>query len=169
LKLIELKIHKVLKINHYLFLFAITFICCAPLRAASTLAGTVISNQAQLSYSINSIAQTPVPSNIASFTVLEIVNLNLVWQDAGQVRVNTPQLNAPLAFTLSNTGNGPQTYNLTRANTITGDQFDPINPATGAMVCLRAFKQMALMQTQSTYPVAIAWPWRPVHHESFMS
>ncbi len=123
-----------LKIKAYLFLLAIIFVCATPLHAASTPAGTVISNQAQLKYSINGIQQTAITSNSADFTVLEVVNVVLVSLDSGAVRVSTPQLNAPLTFSLNNTGNGTQTYDLSRINNITGDQFDPSSAATAIFI-----------------------------------
>jgi uncharacterized repeat protein (TIGR01451 family) len=105
----------------------------ALLFAAPTAAGAQISNQATLSYSVDGIPQSPVTTNIASFTVLEVVNLSLTWQDAGQVHVNTPQVNAPLTFVLSNTGNGSQSFSLRRDNNQLGDQFDPSNGTAGAL------------------------------------
>jgi uncharacterized repeat protein (TIGR01451 family) len=117
-----------------LFVFLCAGIACSALVcAAPTLAGTVISNQAQLHYSVDGVAQTPTTSNIISFTVLEIVNMSLVWQDAVAVHVSTPQQNAPLAFTLTNTGNGTQSYNVLRDNAVVGDQFDPNSAAAGAI------------------------------------
>lgn len=117
-----------------LFVFLCAGIACSALvRAAPTLAGTVISNQAQLQYSVEGVAQTPTTSNIVSFTVLEIINMSLVWQDAVPVHVSTPQQSAPLAFTLTNTGNGTQSYNVLRDNALVGDQFDPNNAAAGAI------------------------------------
>jgi uncharacterized repeat protein (TIGR01451 family) len=101
--------------------------------AAPTVAGTIISNQAQLRYSVNSIAQAPLPSNIISFTVQEMVDVSLSWQDAGALRVNTPQSTSALSFVLSNTGNGTKAFSIARNNAITGDQFDPINAAVGAV------------------------------------
>jgi uncharacterized repeat protein (TIGR01451 family) len=115
------------------FLFCASIACSALVCAAPTLAGTVISNQAQLHYSVDGVAQTPTTSNIVSFTVLEIVNMSLVWQDAVAVHVSTPQQNAPLAFTLTNTGNGTQSYNVLRDNAIVGDQFDPSSATAGAI------------------------------------
>ncbi len=117
----------------FLIVFLANLLCVIVAHAAPTLAGTVISNQAQVKYSVEGITQTPAPSNVATFTVLEIINVNMVWQDSAQVRVNTPQNNAPLTFVLSNTGNGSQSYNLFRDNAITGDQFDPPNAAAGAI------------------------------------
>jgi uncharacterized repeat protein (TIGR01451 family) len=120
--------------NIEIFIFTLLLTCNVTLlRAAPTPAGTLISNQAKLSYTVDGIAQTPVTTNIATFTVLEIVNVSLIWQDAGQVHVNTPQVNAPLTFVLTNTGNGTQSYRLQRDNTVVGDQFDPNNGSAGAV------------------------------------
>ena len=46
-------------------------------RAAGTASGTSIDNQATVSYKVNSIDQTPVNSNVASFVVDDKVNLTV--------------------------------------------------------------------------------------------
>ncbi len=117
--------------NIFLIFFCATHLSAA--WAAPTAAGVVIANQARVSYAVDGVAQTPTNSNIATFTVLEVVNVSLVWQDAAQVHVNTPQISAPLTFVLSNTGNGPQSFELQRNNAVLGDQFDPSNAAVGAL------------------------------------
>ncbi len=101
--------------------------------ALPTVAGTVISNQAQLRYNVNFVAQTPLPSNTVTFAVQEVVNVSVVWQDASSVRVNTPQTNAVLTFVVNNTGNGTEAFSLFRTNAIGGDQFDPPNASVGAV------------------------------------
>lgn len=100
--------------------------------AAGTPAGTVISNQVMLGYSLEGIPQV-IASNTATFTVAEIINVSLVWQDAAPVAVNSPDTSRALTLLLTNTGNGSEAYSLIRNNSIAGDQFDSANAAIGAI------------------------------------
>lgn len=111
-------------------------------QAAITPAGTVISNTATLNYEIDGVAQPPVLSDgdpitpglqPASFRVDELIDLNLAWQDAAPVSVNSPDSNDALTFLLSNIGNGPESFSLTRVNSLAGDSFDPINGSAGSI------------------------------------
>lgn len=102
-------------------------------QGAGTPAGTVITNTATLSYSFGGGPAANVISLPASVTVAEVINLNLTWQDASSVTVNSPSANAALTFLLSNTGNGPETFVLSRNNALAGDTYDPQNAGTGAI------------------------------------
>ncbi len=95
-------------------------------QAAGTAAGTSISNLATLQYSVGGVGQAAIGSSAAgntagagtatSFVVDNKVNLTLV-EVGGAVTIMT--LNGPnnaTRFTLTNTGNSPQGYNLTAAN-----------------------------------------------------
>jgi uncharacterized repeat protein (TIGR01451 family) len=99
-------------------------------QAAGTVAGTVIPNIVTLSYSIAGITATPVTSAPASVTVGEIIDLALTWQDGAPVNVNSPDSNDPLRFQLVNTGNGNETFILSRTNNLGGDQFNPASSPT---------------------------------------
>lgn len=98
-------------------------------QAAGTIAGTDITNTAEASYEIGG---TPVTqsSNTVTISVDEIIDATLVLQSP-RVVVATPESNAVLLFSLTNTGNGPETFSLTVANNDAGDDFDPIAAATG--------------------------------------
>ena len=65
--------------------------------------------------------------------VAEVIELVLTWQDASSVPVNSPDPGKSLDFVLTNTGNGTETFQLSRNNQLTGDQFDPANAAAGAI------------------------------------
>jgi len=122
-------------LNKYIFtLLAMLISVCGAVsaHAAGTPAGTVISPQVMLSYSIEGIPQATA-SNTATFTVAEIINVSLVWQDAAPVAVNSPDTSRALTLLLTNTGNGSEAYSLIRNNFIAGDQFDPANAAIGAI------------------------------------
>ena len=99
-------------------------------QAAGTAAGTIISNIVTLNYSVGGIALPAIASAPASLTVDEIIDLTLTWQDGAPVNVNTPDSNDPLTFQLVNTGNGSETFTLSRNNTLGGDQYNPISSAT---------------------------------------
>jgi uncharacterized repeat protein (TIGR01451 family) len=82
---------------------------------AATAAGSVISNTAQVSYSIGSIPQSPQISNTVTILVDEVIYPLLTCANS-TVIVNSPGVNDPLTFTLSNYGNGVETFSLTRTN-----------------------------------------------------
>lgn len=94
---------------------------------ASTVAGTTISNQASIEYSSgNSGIKNIATSNISTFVVNELVDVQLIWVDASQIVVNSPDTKKVLTFKLTNTGNGNQKYKLTANNNIGGGNFTPI-------------------------------------------
>ena len=101
--------------------------------AAGTAAGTVIQNTATLTYSIGGGPQQSATTPPATFTVAELINVTLVWQDAANVAVGSPDSNRALTFLLTNTGNGPETFALARNNAIAGDNYDPVNGSAGAI------------------------------------
>jgi len=93
-------------------------------RAAGTSAGTSVSNTATAEFSIGSVTGS-ASSNTVTFRVDEKLDVNLSWQDATNVIVNTPDSNRVLSFLLTNTGNGNDSYSLSVQNNLGGDQFDP--------------------------------------------
>jgi uncharacterized repeat protein (TIGR01451 family) len=101
-------------------------------QAAPTPAATVISNIATLNYEVGGTPDT-ITSPPASFTVDELIDVSLTWQDASSVAVNSPDVDRPLAFILSNIGNGPESFSLSRNNSVTGDNFDPSNGTSGSI------------------------------------
>ena len=115
-------------------MFCAGVLCTVPMAvgAAGTAAGTVIQNTVTLTYSIGGQpAQITTPP--ATFTVIELINLTLVSQDAANVAVNSPDQNRALTFLLTNSGNGPETFVLTRNNAVAGDNYDPLNGTAGAI------------------------------------
>jgi hypothetical protein len=91
--------------------------------AAGTTAGTSISNSASLSYSVGTVAQTPINTTSAAFLVDEKVNLTV----AGGVTTNVvPGSTAQAtAFTVTNNSNSPLDFTLAVTSGIAGDNFDP--------------------------------------------
>lgn len=92
--------------------------------AAGTAAGTSIQNTAQVSYDIGG-APVTTSSNATTLLVAEIVNVNLATL-TGSVSVSPGAANQVLQFRLTNTGNGPEQFQLTPNSTIVGDNFDPV-------------------------------------------
>jgi uncharacterized repeat protein (TIGR01451 family) len=98
---------------------------------ATTLAGTSISNVATVTYSIEGVDAAPIVSASATFIVDEFIALALVWQDGSPVSVNSPDSGDALQFLLTNTGNGSETFALTRDNApAVADNYDPLGGAT---------------------------------------
>ncbi|HKR35612.1 MAG TPA: hypothetical protein VJT10_12285 [Steroidobacteraceae bacterium] len=98
----------------------------APLasHAAGTAAGTNIQNTAQVSYTVGSSTVT-TSSNTSSVTVAEILDAVLTIA-APTVTVSPGASAEELVFTLTNTGNGTETFNLTALSAgVVGDDFDP--------------------------------------------
>jgi uncharacterized repeat protein (TIGR01451 family) len=91
--------------------------------AAGTVAGTVIDNVAQITFDLGGVPGTEV-SNVSSITVVERIDVAVSLQ-SGQVLVAANDLDQSLLFTVSNTGNGTETFSLAIDSTLTGDDFNP--------------------------------------------
>ncbi|HQS31634.1 hypothetical protein [Polaromonas sp.] len=119
--------------------------------AAPPPAGTSISNQASASYSDASGVTRTVTSNVVQTTVQQVASLTLVQNGAQNA---TPGSLVYYPHTLTNTGNGGDTFNLLTSNTgafsMTGVQIfadngsgQPTGPAitsTGPLASNAAFK-----------------------------
>ncbi len=106
------------------FLLLALALSAAPIvRAAGTAAGTSIQSAAQITYTIGGASQT-VTSNTVNVVVVEI--LDVVVTVAGISPVSPGDTQQELLFTVTNTGNGTETFNLAALSAgIAGDQFDP--------------------------------------------
>lgn len=102
--------------------------------AVGTAANTSIANQATVSYSVGGNAQTPIPSSPTgnstpgggaptSFVVDNRIDLTVTELSGGNTPVTPGQLNQVTAFTVTNTGNGSQGYQLTPTNLTGGAVF----------------------------------------------
>jgi uncharacterized repeat protein (TIGR01451 family) len=96
--------------------------------AAGTPAGTGVSNQAQVSYILGGVPGTGL-SNATTFLVAEVIDLNVTLQSS-TVAVTSGDTNRTLLFTLTNTGNGSETFPLALDNLVAGDDFDPLAAST---------------------------------------
>jgi uncharacterized repeat protein (TIGR01451 family) len=92
--------------------------------AAGTPAGTAITNSAQVNYTVGASTGTAT-SNTTTTTVLQILNVVATVQTPS-VAVTPGDLKKPLTFRITNTGNGPDTFQLTPLSTLAGDNFDPV-------------------------------------------
>lgn len=112
----------------YLLVAALALFATQSVRAVGTTAGTSIQSAAQISYSINGAVGTAT-SNTVNVIVVEV--LDAVVTVAGTAGVSPGETHQELVFTVTNTGNGTETFNLAALSAgITGDQFDPTLAAT---------------------------------------
>ena len=89
-----------------------------------TNAGTDILNTAQVNYELDGTAVSQ-SSNTVTITVDEVIDVATVLQSP-QVTVAPGQTGAVLVFSITNTGNGPETFGLTVLNNDAADDFDPV-------------------------------------------
>ena len=92
--------------------------------AAGTLAGTAITNTAQVTYTLGTVSGAAT-SNTTTTTVLQVLNVVATAQTP-TVSVIPGDTRKALTFRITNTGNGPDTYTLTPLSTLPGDNFDPV-------------------------------------------
>lgn len=108
-------------------------LCCvfsAPAGAVGTAVGTVIENTAVVDYDL---AGTPlsIQSNTTTLAVAERINVTVTLQSP-QTPVAPGDTARALLFTVTNTGNGTETFQLAIDSLIAGDDFDP-DPAIPAI------------------------------------
>lgn len=92
---------------------------------SATAANTLIQNRADVSYEVGveSFAQQ---SNIVSFRVDEIIDLTLSSNNGTSVQVRSPDTARALSFTLTNAGNGSESFSLQSAQSLS-DDFNATN------------------------------------------
>ena len=73
-------------------------------------AGTVITNTAGVQYVVSGSTLTQTAS--ANFTVAQLVNVTVTWQNSGNVSVTAGATSQTLLFRVTNTGNGTDTFKL---------------------------------------------------------
>ncbi len=96
--------------------------------AVGTPVGTVIENTATVDFILAGTPTTLV-SNTTSITVVERIDVVVTLQSP-QVLVAANDTNRALLFTVTNTGNGTETFQLAIDSAIVGDDFDPIPSVT---------------------------------------
>jgi uncharacterized repeat protein (TIGR01451 family) len=94
-------------------------------QAAGTPAGTLIGNTATLSYSLPGKPNETAVAVAPNVAVARVVEVLVTWQDAAAIPTGSPDTGRAVAFAVTNAGNGPETFRLTRNDALAGDQFDP--------------------------------------------
>jgi uncharacterized repeat protein (TIGR01451 family) len=96
--------------------------------AVGTPVGTVIQNTATVEFDL---AGTPVSlqSNTVTITVVERIDVAVTLQSPQQL-VAPNDTNRALLFTVTNTGNGSETFSLAIESVLAGDDFDPTPSVT---------------------------------------
>jgi len=96
----------------------------APAWSEGTPVGTVVDNVASVNFDIGANNVTQL-SNTTRVTVVERIDVVVTLQ-SGQIAVTSNDTNRSLLFTITNTGNGTEAYELTIDNALAGDDFDPV-------------------------------------------
>lgn len=96
-------------------------------------AGATITNLATLSYHMGGPALQQ--SATANFQIDELIDLDLASLDLAPVSVLPGESDVPIAFRLTNTGNGTETFELTIDNLLVGNDFNPL-PGTPVEIYL---------------------------------
>lgn len=104
---------------------AVAGIAAAPVQAAKTPAGTVISNTAKATYDLPNGGSGSVDSNVVTVKVDEILDVAVASLNSGDVTVTPAATNQLLAFKVTNAGNGQEAFRLSARDNATGDDFDP--------------------------------------------
>jgi len=120
--------------------------------ALGTSAGTSITNTATVDYTLGSDPTVHTSSASDAFNVVEIIDVAVTWQDGTNVPVNTPHANAVLSFQITNTGNGPEDFQVSTIFNVSGDDFDP-TPALPTTLWLESNSTIGL-QTSGASPDA---------------
>lgn len=106
-----------------LFIVCALFACGPLAFAAGTPVGTVIENTATVSFDLAG-TPTTIQTNTTTVTVAERIDVVVTLQSA-QIQVLPSDTNRELLFTVTNTGNGTETFSLSIDNLLAGDDFDP--------------------------------------------
>ncbi len=102
--------------------------------AVGTGAGGRVDSIAQMTFNVGGVAQPLVTSNAVSVVVDEVLDAVVIDQDAAPVSSASGAIAVPLAFSVTNTGNGSEPFRLAFDTAISGDNFDP----TGAAIYLES-------------------------------
>jgi uncharacterized repeat protein (TIGR01451 family) len=97
----------------------------APAHAAGTAAGTTISNVATATYDLPSGGMGTIQSNTVTLKVDELLDVTVAWRDPSDVLGGSGALAQVLSFTITNGGNGTESYTLGTVASLGGDDFDP--------------------------------------------
>lgn len=93
-----------------------------PALANGVAAGTLIENTASATYSDDGGTPQSVDSNTVTVQVAELLDVTVATQDASAVSIGSGS--AVLTFEVTNTGNGPEAFDLTADPAVAGNAFD---------------------------------------------
>lgn len=99
-----------------------------PAVAVGTAVGTLVENTATVDYEINGADYTAV-SNTTIFAVAERIDVDVTLA-SGPLTVGAAATNQALLFTVTNLGNGSETFSLAIDSVLAGDDFDPLPTVT---------------------------------------
>ena len=97
----------------------------SPALAAGTVAGTNITNVATATYDLPNGDEASVESNIVTLKVDELLDVSVAWGDPADVTTSAGGTAQPLKFTITNGGNGVESFTLGTIANGGGDDFDP--------------------------------------------
>jgi uncharacterized repeat protein (TIGR01451 family) len=107
------------------FFAAGTLLVASTAWAVGTDAGVNIQNTATAAFDINGTPQAPVSSNTVQTTVDELLDVVVVDDIGGPVAVSSGEVGAILQFTITNNGNGSETYRIIADDGVNEGGFDP--------------------------------------------
>ncbi|MDA1073349.1 MAG: hypothetical protein O3A63_01130 [Proteobacteria bacterium] len=93
--------------------------------AVGTTAGREIRNTAQVAFDIGGVSYPSMSSNTVATFVDELIDVSVVSDNGGIVPVATPAASALLQFTVTNNGNGTETFRIITEDAISEGGFDP--------------------------------------------
>ncbi len=91
--------------------------------AVGTDAGTLINNSATVNYKVGGIDQTAENSPVSTFVVDQVVDLTVAEADGVDTDVSPGEIGAIARFTVTNTGNETQDFNLSIVDLVGGTVF----------------------------------------------
>jgi uncharacterized repeat protein (TIGR01451 family) len=100
-------------------------IFAGPAFAAGTPAGTNITNVATATYELPNGGEASVDSNVVTLKVDELLDVSVAWGDPSDVSAQSGAAAQPLKFTVTNGGNGTESFTLAALANGGGDDFDP--------------------------------------------
>jgi len=95
-----------------------------PVLALGTIAGTDIDNTAMVSYEVAGTPQTTT-SNTVTLTVAEVLDVDVTLL-SGPASTAAGAVEQDLLLSVTNTGNGTESFTLAIDNALSGDDFDPV-------------------------------------------
>ena len=115
-----------MKLLARIFSILIFLSLCDVVHAVGTAAGTSVSNTVTVNFNVGGVPGAAFDTDI--FQVQEVINVDVTWQDAGNIIVAPASVQQVLTFLITNTGNGIESFSLLIDNVaVITDDFDPLN------------------------------------------